>query len=165
MNHKHPEHHESKAHGTSGHKDSYKRLGIELALDFVIMYAVMYTMLATLDHFHLNLNTTYMTLMMLAPMALLMLFTMRSMFPARKLNTAISAGAGLVLLASYVGMRTQAGVGDADFLRAMIPHHSGAILMCEEAALDDPRITELCSKIVATQEAEIAQMEEILDSY
>jgi uncharacterized protein (DUF305 family) len=129
------------------------------------MYLVMYTMIATLDHFHLNLNTAYMTLMMVAPMALLMLYTMRTMFPARRLNHIIATTALVVLAGSYIGMRTQAGVRDADFLRAMIPHHSGAILMCEEAALSDPRITELCASIIETQKEEIARMEEILDSY
>lgn len=152
-------------HDQHKHANSYRWLGIELLIDFAIMYLVMYTMIATLDHFHLNLNTVYMTLMMVAPMALLMLYTMRTMYPLRHLNRIIVTAALVALAGSYVGMRTQAGVHDADFLRSMIPHHSGAILMCEEAALSDPRITELCAGIVETQKEEIARMEEILDSY
>ena len=59
-------------------------------------------------------------------------------------------------------MRTQAGIGDGEFLRSMIPHHSGAILMCREARLTDPEIIALCNGIVRSQAAEIAQMEAIL---
>jgi uncharacterized protein (DUF305 family) len=59
-------------------------------------------------------------------------------------------------------MRTQAAVGDRQFLRSMIPHHSGAILMCEQASLTDPEITALCRDIVESQRAEIAKMQALL---
>lgn len=74
-------------------KGQYRSFGIELILDFIVMYLVMYTMIATLDHFYLNLNNVYMTLMMVTPMAILMLWFMRSMYPSRKLNLAIVSGA------------------------------------------------------------------------
>jgi hypothetical protein len=151
-------------HHKQAHSGHYKHLAIEAGIDFAIMYLVMYTMIDTLDHFHFNLNNLYMTLMMVAPMLLVMLFLMRSMFPDKKMNRAISAGVLIVFIASFIGMRTQAGVGDADFLRSMIPHHSGAILMCEEAAITDPQIIELCRTIIAGQSAEIAQMEQILEN-
>ncbi|MBX9661189.1 MAG: DUF305 domain-containing protein [Nitrospiraceae bacterium] len=141
---------------------SYLRLGMELALDFIVMYLVMYTMIATLAHFHFNLNNVYMTLMMVAPMTVIMLVSMRSMFASPRLNMAIGAGAVVVFALSFAGMRTQAGVGNAEFLRSMIPHHSGAILMCEKASLTDAEIKSLCSEIVAAQKKEIAQMEAIL---
>src|ERR687898_210089 len=82
---------------TSG---SYRRLGIELAIDFVIMYLVMYTMIATVDHFYMNLNNVYMTLMMVAPMAVVMVLAMRSMFPSRRTNWVIGGGAAAVLVGS-----------------------------------------------------------------
>ena len=153
----HPEH--SAGHSVQG---SYTKLALELAADFVIMYLVMYTMIATLDHFYFNLNNVYMTLMMVAPMTILMLVSMRSMYPLMRLNFMIGGGAALVFIASFMGMRTQAGVGDAEFLRSMIPHHSGAILMCREAKLTDPEIVALCQEIVASQEQEIAEMKNIL---
>jgi hypothetical protein len=140
---------------------SYKKLSVEMALDFVIMYLIMYTMIASLDHFYLNLNNAYMTLMMVTPMTILMLIFMRSMYKSRSANFVIG-GAALVFVLSFIGMRTQAGVGDAEFLRSMIPHHSGAILMCREASLTDPEILALCDAIVRSQEREIAQMREIL---
>lgn len=141
---------------------SYLRLGMELTLDFVVMYLVMYTMIATLAHFRFNLNNVYMTLMMVAPMTVIMLVSMRSMFPSPRVNVAIGAGALIVFALSFAGMRTQAGVGNAEFLRSMIPHHSGAILMCENASITDPEIKSLCGEIVAAQRKEIAQMEALL---
>jgi uncharacterized protein (DUF305 family) len=145
-------------HGTG----SYKRLGVELAIDFVIMYLVMYSMIATLDHFHFNLNNVYMTLMMVAPMTVVMLVAMRSMFPSRRLNLIVMAAAIVAFGASYYGMRTQALIGDSELLRAMIPHHSGAVLMCEQAKITDPEILALCRQIVEGQQREIGQMEAIL---
>ena len=143
-------------------KGQYRSFGIELVLDFIVMYLVMYTMIATLDHFYLNLNNVYMTLMMVTPMAILMLWFMRSMYPSRKLNLAIVGGAAAVFILAFVGMRTQAGVGDKEFLRSMIPHHSGAILMCEQASIRDPEILALCDQIVRAQDDEIARMKAIL---
>jgi uncharacterized protein (DUF305 family) len=155
------ESHEHAAH-RHGWKGAYGSLAIELAIDFVIMYFVMYTMIATTDHLYLNLNNVYMTLMMVAPMALVMLILMRSMFPARRLNWIIGIGAVVIFIGSYAAMRTQAAVDDKEFLRSMIPHHSGAVLMCEQADIKDPEIIALCEQIIVGQQKEIAQMQEIL---
>ena len=149
-------------HSRHSMRGSYKELTIELVIDFVIMYLVMYTMIASLDHFYLNINNVYMTLMMVAPMAIVMMLSMRSMFPNRRANVAILAGALAIFVVSFVGMRTQAGVGDEEFLRSMIPHHSGAILMCREAHITDAEVKTLCENIVKSQTQEIAQMEAIL---
>lgn len=153
------------AHAQHESSNSYTRLGIELAIDFAIMYLVMYTMIATTDHFRLNLNNVYMTLMMVAPMALVMLGAMRSMFPARRVNLLLAGAAALIFICSFAAMRTQAAVGDREFLRSMIPHHSGAILMCEKAKLSDPEVVALCGDIVRSQATEIAQMEAILQRH
>ena len=149
----------ARGHETTG---SYVRLAPELAVDFVIMYIVMYTMIATLDHFYLNINNVYMTLMMVAPMAIVMFVAMPSMFPSRRMNLAVAAVAVVVFVASFAAMRSQAAVGDREFLRSMIPHHSGAILMCEQASLTDREIIELCDRILRSQREEIAQMQAIL---
>lgn len=146
------------------HKDrsAYKGLAVEMVVDFAIMYLVMYTMIASLDHLRFNINNVYMTLMMVAPMSIVMLVGMRRMFRSRRLNIAIASGAALLFMTSFFAMRTQAGVGDKEFLRSMIPHHSGAILMCEQASIRDPEIARLCDQIVKSQRAEIAQMEAML---
>jgi uncharacterized protein (DUF305 family) len=143
----------------------YLGLAIEMAIDFVIMYLVMYTMIATLDHFYFNINTIYMTLMMVAPMTIIMLVAMRSMFPSDRANVTIGIIAAIVFIAAFAAMRTQAAVGDKEFLRSMIPHHSGAILMCEQASITDPEIVALCAAILKSQSAEIAQMKAILARY
>ncbi len=151
-----------KDHSAQHDSRAYRNLAFELTIDFVIMYFVMYTMIESVAHLYLNLNNVYMTLMMVAPMAVVMLVSMRSMFRRRNLNIAITAAAVAMFVVSFVAMRTQAVVGDRQFLRSMIPHHSGAILMCEEASLSDPEIVALCRDIVASQKAEIAKMEELL---
>lgn len=153
----HPHEHSTRA--------SYVALALELAADFVVMYLVMYTMIATLDDLYLNINNVYMTLMMVTPMAVIMLVAMRSMFPSRRMNLAIVAVAAVVFVASFAAMRSQAAVGDKQFLRSMIPHHSGAILMCEQATLTDREIIELCDQIVRSQREEIARMQAILARY
>jgi hypothetical protein len=155
------ESHSTYPHDAARPSANYVRLFGELAFDFAVMYLVMYTMIATLEHFRFNLNNVYMTLMMVSPMAIVMIWSMRSMFPSRRANAAIIAGAAALFVASFAAMRTQAAVGDAEFLRSMIPHHSGAILMCEKAKLTDPEIVALCRNIVRSQAEEIAQMKAI----
>src|SRR5918995_1329971 len=92
-----------------------------------------------------------------------MVLGMPSMLPSRRTNWIIGFAAAAVFAGSFVGMRVQAGVADAEFLRSMIPHHSGAILMCREAQLTDPEIVTLCAQIVESQQREIDQMKAILD--
>lgn len=158
-----PKHSGKHGHGHDhGGSPSYRKLAIELGVDFVVMFLVMYTMIASFDHFYLNVNNLYMTLMMVGPMTVIMLVAMRAMYPSRRLNLAIGAGALVVFIAGFIGMRTQALVNDKQFLRSMIPHHSGAILMCEQAPISDPEIKLLCNDIIKAQKREIGQMEAIL---
>lgn len=145
------------------HNNRYRSLAIELIIDFAIMYLVMYTMIATLDHFYFNLNNVYMTLMMVTPMAILMLVMMRSMYQNKRANLTIAIAAAVIFAISFYAMRSQAAIGDKELIRGMIPHHSGAILMCEQASLRDLEIVALCGEIVEAQEREIAQMKTILD--
>lgn len=146
-------------------KGSYAKLAIELLIDAVIMYLVMYTMIDRLEHFNNNINQVYMVMMMVAPMGILMLIMMRSMFPKKRLNAILMAVFALIFILGFWFMRDQTAVGNQQFLRSMIPHHSGAILMCTEAVLTDPEILTLCEEIVQAQEEEIAQMEAILARY
>lgn len=100
--------------------------------------------------------------LMIAPMLIIMLLTMDSMYTNRRLNAALIA-LGIALIALFWGLlRFQAGVGDEQFLNSMIPHHAAAILVCEEADLTDPRIEELCAEIIEAQEREISEMKAIL---
>jgi uncharacterized protein (DUF305 family) len=145
------------------HEKSYRNLAIELIVHFIIMYLVMFTMIATLDHFNFNLNNLYMTLMMVAPMAVLMLVLMREMYPNNRLNLAIGLASVIIFAGSFYAMRTQAAIGDKELIRGMITHHSGAILMCGKAKLSDPELVALCAEIVEAQKREIRQMQAIQD--
>ena len=140
----------------------YRKLFAELALDFVIMFFVMYAMIASAEHLYFNIGNVYMTLMMVAPMMALMIFFMGKMYPSPRANRMLIGLAALIFAVGWFGMREQLGVGDAQFLRSMIPHHSGAILMCEKAKLSDPETVRLCQNIIAAQQREIAQMQTIL---
>lgn len=143
-------------------QSAYLKLGLALAINAVVMFFITYAMIASLDHFYFTINRVYMSLMMVAPMAIVMLVVMRSMYPDMKLNAALIGGFAVLFLAMFLFARNQVVVGNDEFLRAMIPHHSSAILMCEEASITDPEIEELCDEIIATQKREIAQMKELL---
>lgn len=143
----------------------YRMLAINLAASAVIMYLVMFAMIDTLGEFYNNLNMLYMTMMMVAPMGALMLLMMGSMYRNMRLNLLLYAlFAGLFVLGT-VGTRAQAGIGNVQFLRSMIPHHSGAILMCRQASISDPEIVALCGNIQRSQRSEIEQMKRILERY
>ncbi len=140
----------------------YKKLAIVITINAVVMFLIMFVNLWSASHFHVNVNRVYMALLMVAPMLLLMVFVMRSMYERKAINGAIQAVCIVAIVALIAAIRTQAGVDDQQFLRSMIPHHSSAITMCEEAAITDPEILTLCDEIVQAQKEEIAEMEQIL---
>ena len=143
-------------------RSHYRMLALNLAISLVIMYLVMFAMIYSLGEFIQNINFFYMALMMWAPMGSLMLLTMGSMYKNKRLNIILHATFGLIFILSFVGIREQGLVGNNQFLRSMIPHHSGAILMCEKSTITDPDIARLCEGIVAGQKAEIAEMKALL---
>ena len=146
------------------HAPHYKGLVWMLLAHFLVMFAVMYTMVYQFADVYLNLNQFYMTMMMVAPMGLGMLLFMRSMYPDKKRNTIIYSISAIGFLLFLWFMRAQTFVGDTQFLRSMIPHHSGAILMCERASLTNPEIIKLCGQIIESQKREIQQMKQILET-
>jgi len=143
-------------------KNAYASLAVQTIVGGAVMYLVMFVMIDGLGSFYNNLNMFYMTLMMVAPMVVLMIVAMRHMFPSKGLNAALLAGSITIFLGSFALIRTQTTVGDTQFLRSMIPHHSGAILMCREASLSDPEVKALCDGIIRSQRQEIDQMKAIL---
>ena len=140
----------------------YILLGINLILSLAIMYLAMFAMIWTWGEFIQNINFLYMALVMWAPMAAVMLLTMSPMYPDKKVNLALHGLFAFAFVISFVGIRDQWAVGNRQFLRSMIPHHSGAILMCEKAKFSDPEIKQLCSGIIRSQAEEIAQMKAML---
>jgi CDP-diglyceride synthetase len=141
---------------------NYRMLGISFVVMLILMYLIMFTMIYSLGEFIQNINFFYMAVMMATPMTVMMPLMMGSMYPDRKLNLIVYVGCALLFVLAFIGIRTQALVGDTQFLRSMIPHHSGAILMCEQANIKDPEIKTLCGEIIKSQAEEIDQMKGIL---
>ena len=151
--------------GPAMNRSHYQMFGLNLVVSAVVMYFVMFTMIWGVGDLVHNLNAFYMVLMMVSPMGILMLLMMRTMYANRKLNLLLHGLFALVFVLAFWAMRAQGAVGDRQFVRAMIPHHSGAILMCNRASLRDAEIRDLCfnpAGIVASQRREIAQMKAFL---
>lgn len=136
----------------------YRHLLVMTAISFMAMFVLMYAMVNEFSNVFINVNQFYMAGLMAAPMVLIELIVMRAMYQDKRLNT-IFAGAGVLALAGFwLLTRQQVGVTDTQFLRSMIPHHAGAILMCQQAPVRDPSIMELCKNIISSQQAEIDLM-------
>nr|WP_294791058.1 DUF305 domain-containing protein [uncultured Mucilaginibacter sp.] len=144
-------------------KGNYKTFVLMLVMSFIIMYGVMFLNVDQVDHIYLSMTRFYMTLMMVAAMALLMLAMMRMMYKNRKLNMIIILSSTAAFVLSLVGVRTQTFVGDVQYMKGMIPHHSIAIMTSKNANIKDPEVRKLANGIIAAQEKEIAQMESILN--
>ena len=143
----------------------YMMLGVNLLISLAIMYLAMFAMIWSLGEFVQNINFFYMALVMWAPMAIVMVLTMKSMLMNARLNMILYAIFAAVFVLSFWGIRDQLLVGDRAFLRSMIPHHSGALTMCNGSSLRDAEIRDLCfgpNGIVESQTREIKQMEGIL---
>jgi uncharacterized protein (DUF305 family) len=146
----------------AGHAHQYRRLALMAVLSFAAMYVLMYAMVSTFDNVLPNFNQFYMAGLMAAPMVIIELALMGMMYPNKRANVAIGAAAVILGLACWFAIRTQTGIGDEQFLKSMVPHHSGAILMCEKADLSDPQIKKLCAQIIKGQQSEIDQMKALL---
>ena len=140
----------------------YRHLLMMAVLSYISMYILMYAMVNTVDNVFNNFNQFYMAGLMTAPMVLIELFVMRSMFPNKQRNALIIAVSIVAALVFFLLIRQQVAISDKQFLRSMIPHHAGAILMCEQASIVDPEIKELCETIISGQQTEIDQMNAIL---
>lgn len=134
-----------------------------LCISFVIMYLVMFLNLDKPDHFYLNINRLYMAVLMVAPMAVVMLAFMRSMYRSRKHNLAIVAASIVLTAGSFFMLRSQAFIDEEQFMRSMIPHHSSAILVSQEATITDPEVKRLSRQIIESQKKEIDEMKKILE--
>lgn len=141
----------------------YGRFLLMITLHFIAMYIFMYAMVNDFANVFNNFNQVYMAALMTSSMVLIELPLMMGMYKSKKFNAIIIAVGLVVLVGSFLLIRKQSAISDQQFLRSMIPHHAGAILMCEEASIEDREIQELCRGIVAGQQAEIDQMKAKLD--
>lgn len=133
-----------------------------IGLSFIAMFGLMYAMVDVFANVFVNLNQVYMAGLMAAPMVLIELVVMRSMYQDRKMNMIFAASAIAVLVLCWVFIRAQTAVSDRQFMRSMIPHHASAILMCQQASIQDPAIRKLCGDVISSQQAEIEVMKALL---
>jgi hypothetical protein len=140
----------------------YGRLMLMTLLSFIAMFVLMYAMVDRFANVYPNLNQVYMAGLMAAPMVLIELVLMNMMYPDTRKNLLIGGAAIVAGLLFFAGIRLQTAVGDEQFIKSMIPHHSGAILMCGRAPLADAELKRLCSEIMQGQQREIDQMKAVL---
>ena len=143
--------------------NNYPRLAAMTVLSFVAMYILMYSMVNVFENVYPSINQFYMAGLMTAPMVILEMLLMGMMYKNKRINLAIIAVAIVALIGFFLTIRYQAAVSDEEFLKSMIPHHAGAILMCEKAEIADPEIQQLCQNILSGQQEEIEQMKRILE--
>lgn len=141
---------------------SYKRFAAMIAASTVVMFALMYINTYSADHLHYSQTRTWMAVLMGATMALLMIGFMWSMYK----NSTAKIGIMGVSVAVFAGalwlVRSQETVDDVSYMKAMIPHHSIAILTSERAHIRDPRVRELADRIIEAQEREIEEMKGLI---
>jgi len=141
---------------------SYVRFGAMIATSTVVMFGLMYLNTYAIEHVRFSQTRVWMALLMGASMAVIMLAFMLSMYKNRIANLAIFAIAAMVFAGSLWLVRSQETVDDLAYLRAMIPHHSIAIMTSERAHLKDARVRYLADEIIAAQRREIAEMEALI---
>lgn len=141
---------------------SYRRFAAMIAVSTVVMFGLMYLNTFALEHVRYSQTRTWMALVMGASMAVIMLGFMWGMYRDRRLNLAILAGAVAVFAGALWLVRSQQTVGDVAWMKAMIPHHSIAILTSERAQIRDERTRLLADRIIDSQQREIAEMEALI---
>ncbi|MDQ2792458.1 MAG: DUF305 domain-containing protein [Bacteroidota bacterium] len=143
-------------------QNNYPKFLLMLAVSFVVMYVVMYLNTYALDHVYFSLTRFYMTLLMVTTMALVMLLMMPKMYPNKTMNGVIAGASLTIFVAALVMVRSQTFVDDTTWMRAMIPHHSIAILTSERATIKDPEVRKLADGIITAQKREIGEMKAMI---
>lgn len=141
---------------------SYKKFSFMMIISFIIMYCVMFLNITQLDYFYISTTRLYMALLMISPMAVVMMLMMGKMYPNKKINAGIIVSAVAIFFITLAGLRTQTPIGDIQYMKAMIPHHSSAILTSENANIKDPEVRRLADGIIEAQKREIAEMKALI---
>jgi uncharacterized protein (DUF305 family) len=141
---------------------SYRRFGLMIAASTLVMFALMYLNTYEFAHVRFSQTRAWMALVMGAAMAIVMMVFMWSMYERHPLNLAIVSGATLAFAVALLLVRSQQTVDDVAYMKAMIPHHSIAVMTSERARIRDPRVRNLADQILRTQIREIAEMESLI---
>ena len=157
--------HEKSGHGEKQHgkHSGYGKFFAMIATSMVAMYGLMYLNTYDISHVRWSDTRLFMTFIMGAAMAVIMLSFMRGMYKNKQANLAIYAASVVVLLIALYLVRSQTTVQDSSWMRAMIPHHSIAILTSERATINDVRARELADEIIEAQRREIEEMNWLLE--
>lgn len=143
-------------------KNNYARFGAMVGTATIIMLGLMYLNTYQWDHIFFSETRAYMALIMGAVMAVIMLLFMQKMYTNKRANAGIIIGSIIIFALSLWLVRSQTTIGDVSYMRAMIPHHSIAILTSEKAQITDPRVRELADEIIEAQVKEIAEMKALI---
>jgi len=144
-------------------KNNYTKFVGMLAASFVAMYVTMYLNTYAIDHVYFSLTRFYMSCLGISAMAIIMYVAMRGMYQNKKKNIAIIVGSIALFLAALGLVRVQAPIiGDVLWMKAMIPHHSIAILTSERADIQDPEVKQLAEDIIKAQRMEIEEMKQMI---
>jgi FlaA1/EpsC-like NDP-sugar epimerase len=141
----------------------YTRFALMLTGSFIAMYITMYFNTYEINHTYFSLTRFYMACLGISAMAVIMLLFMLNMYKNKKKNVAIILGSLILFVTALTLVRTQTPIGDVAYMKAMIPHHSIAILTSKRADIKDPEVRKLADEIITAQEREIAEMKAFIE--
>jgi uncharacterized protein (DUF305 family) len=141
---------------------SYSRFATMIVVSTIVMFGLMYLNTFSLEHMFYSQTRTWMAVMMGAVMAAIMIGFMWSMYARRHWNVGIVIGASVAFAISLWLLRSQQTVGDVSYMKAMIPHHSIAIMTSARAHIKDPRVRKLADEIIEAQLREIDEMKRLI---
>ena len=144
------------------HNGSYTKFILMLACSFIAMYITMYLNTYKIDHIYFSLTRFYMSCLGICTMAVIMLLFMLKMYKSKTKNAAILIGSLVIFCTSLYLVRAQKPIGDVLWMKAMIPHHSIAILTSGRADIKDPEVKKLADDIIKAQEKEIGEMKAMI---
>ena len=143
-------------------KMTYKKFLLMILISFIFMFGIMFLNIVELNHFYISVNRIYMALLMVSAMAVIMMGMMYNMYPDKNKNNWIMIAGVILFSFTLAGIRTQTPIGDVQYMKGMIPHHSSAILTSENANIKDPEVRKLADGIIEAQKKEIAEMKAVL---
>ena len=144
-------------------KNHYPKFFWMLLVSFIVMHVIMYLNVNDADHIYFSATRLYMTILMIAAMAVIMLLMMPHMYKNKLMNGIIVLSSIVVFVLAFIGVHRQIFIGDRAYLKGMIPHHSIAIMTSEHADIQDPEVRKLADSIISAQQREIHQMQDILN--
>ena len=151
-------------HSEQEKMNPYVKFSLMILTSTIVMYIMMYFNTYQWEHVYFSETRAYMALYMGAGMAVIMLVFMGNMYKKTKLNLMIYGLSVLMFAVGIWGVRSQATVDQVDWMQAMIPHHSIAILTSSRADIEDPRVQKLADDIIEAQKREIAEMQALIEA-